>query len=105
MTRRSFITDMLKFGIATTFLPGAGRIWKPAYKPIRFFVPEPKRLDLNAMMANLYELAKARTRLGLERNMIEFYAPSGTLDLPDVAVSIDEHSPTIKGIYEQMRGL
>lgn len=34
MTRRSFLTDMLKCGIATTFLPGAGRIWKPTYVPL-----------------------------------------------------------------------
>ena len=37
MTRRTFISDMLKCGIATTFLPGAGRIWKPKYEPI---IPE-----------------------------------------------------------------
>lgn len=30
-TRRSFIVDMLKVGVACTFLPGAGRIWKPTY--------------------------------------------------------------------------
>lgn len=35
---------MLKVGIATTFLPGADRIWKPTYRPVRFFVPEPTRL-------------------------------------------------------------
>lgn len=31
MNRRSFIKDMLKVGVACTFLPGAGRIWKPVY--------------------------------------------------------------------------
>lgn len=31
MNRRSFISDMLKVGVACTFLPGAGRIWKPIY--------------------------------------------------------------------------
>ena len=39
MTRRSFISDMLKCGVATTFLPGAGRIWKPRYAPARFIHP------------------------------------------------------------------
>lgn len=33
MTRRSFLSDMLKAGVACTFLPGAGRIWKPTYAP------------------------------------------------------------------------
>lgn len=44
MNRRSFITDMLKAGVACTFLPGAGRIWKPTYKPVRFIVPEPVKI-------------------------------------------------------------
>ena len=34
MNRRSFIADMLKAGMACSFLPGAGRIWKPVYRPI-----------------------------------------------------------------------
>lgn len=29
MNRRSFLTGMLKAGVAAAFLPGAGRLWKP----------------------------------------------------------------------------
>jgi len=40
MNRRSFISDMLKAGVACAFLPGAGRIWKPVYTPVHTLTME-----------------------------------------------------------------
>lgn len=60
MNRRSFIADMLKAGVACTFLPGASRIWKPNYAPIRFIVPQPQRLDLDKLLDDMFRLVRAR---------------------------------------------
>ena len=72
MTRRSFISDMLKCGIATTFLPGAGRIWKPTYQPwfsepLQFSemaVYKPSALNLNELFELLYKIKERRRAMG-----------------------------------------
>lgn len=74
MNRRSFLSDMLKAGVACTFLPGAGRIWKPTYAPVRYercFVPDSHpTLDLNALIEGLYRLKRAREMRGEEDEFI-----------------------------------
>lgn len=34
MNRHSFISNMLKAGVACAFLPGACRLWKPVYRSV-----------------------------------------------------------------------
>lgn len=66
MNRRSFIADMLKAGVACTFLPGAGRIWKPYYvdagdvrlAPMPTYVPD--TLNLVEVFRTLYEYRQMR---------------------------------------------
>ena len=116
MTRRSFITDMLKVGIATTFLPGAGRIWKPNYQPVQAWFSEPIQfsemavhkpdaLNLQELFKMFYDLKRKREAAGTD-NAIERFVDRSFFDTTCHNMEFpNKHTPlnpAVKGIWEQM---
>lgn len=98
MNRRSFIADMLKVGVACTFLPGAGRIWKPRYQTLEVgpFVQPQLGLNLQDLLKACYDLKRARERMGYDPDYLYFSKPVNF-----AAMSTPRVRPL--GIYEQMR--
>lgn len=120
MTRRSFISDLLKCGIATTFLPGAGRIWKPTYQPTFELVPFGEmvqtatranpELNLKELIACLYQLKRELEKMGYANHIDIWCGRKHLSELlgitpPPVEFTSDglPYERTIKGIYEQLR--